>query len=85
MANFIVLLLLVVAVFFAIKYVIINGACGGTCGSCSLSSACSGKSKFDELSDLEKIKHIRKMKEMQKNPEIQKALKKALEEQNKIS
>lgn len=84
MANVIVLLILAAAVIFAIKYVIINGACGDGCSSCSFASSCSGKTKFDQLSDFEKLKHIKKMKEMQRNPEIQKALKKALEEQKNL-
>ena len=85
MSTLIVLSILLIAVIFAIKYVVINGACGGGCSSCSFSTSCSGKSKFDELSDMEKLKHIKKMKEMQKNPEIQKALKKALEEQKNFN
>lgn len=83
MQTLIVLSILLIAVFFAIKYIRANGACGGGCTSCSFSTECVGKSKFDELSNKEKKEHIKKMKEMQKNPEIQKALKKALENQTK--
>lgn len=85
MATIIVLLILLVVVALAIRYVYIEGACGGGCSSCSVSGFCDSQNKFDELPKREQLKHIKKMKEMQKNPEIQKALKEALANQNKIN